>query len=375
MASSSSARAYPAPTAGSPAAVGVGIETVGIGHQVVEPGVHCRYRQGADADDASTLLAVLAGGGPGNLRRRFGVDGFERGAHGIDGLASQIDLGRVDEVSDGADADDLGGAVAEHLLRAGGEERHGSGRIDAHDGAAGGGPEQRLEAVTGVVGLAGVAPCDARLLGEVAQVGAVARDHRVDGRGDERRHRRHHRNLAPLEGRVLGRTDDEQRHQERQVHTEQADEQVEPPAVEREPHDGEQVHDDEPRVGTTLRVADDGDDGDVADGDDEPRPVGQALPRHEKGGGDQDEEEDAGNGDLAAGVVGERDDGDEDGADSDEREDRQAHPHGAREADRQGSSGHLRFATPGRVGSGVGRLRSPRPRAVAVSEAPHRLEG
>ena len=112
----------------------------------------------------------------------------------------------------------LGRAVAEHLFGPGREEGHGPGRVDAHDGAPGGGPQQRLEPVPGVVGLAGVAPGDAGLLGQVAQEGPVPRDHRVDGRGHQRRDRRHDGDLAPLEGRVLGRTDDEEWHQEGQIH-------------------------------------------------------------------------------------------------------------------------------------------------------------
>ena len=43
--------------------------------------------------------------------------------------------------------------------------------------------------------------------------------------------------------------DDEERHEERQVHAEQADQQVQAAPVEREPHDGQEVHHHQPRVG------------------------------------------------------------------------------------------------------------------------------
>ena len=304
-----------------------------LGPLLVEPRVGRRQRERAHPHDAAALLAVLARGRPGHLGRGLGVDRFERRPHGVDGLAPLVDLGRVDEVGDGADADDLRGPVAEHLLGTGREEGDGSGGVDAHDGAPGGGPEQGLEAVAGVVGLAGVAAGDPRLLGQVAQVGPVPRDHGVDGRRHQGRDGGHDGHLAPLDRRVLGRADEQDGHQQGQIEAEEPDQQVQPPAVERQPHDGQEVDDHQPGMRPALGVADDGDDRDVADRDDQPGPVGQALPGQQEGGGDECEEEDAGDGDLAAGVVGERDDGDQHRADGDQREDRQADAHGAGEAD------------------------------------------
>ena len=140
-------------------------------------------------------------------------------------------------------------------------------------------------------------------------------------------------------GRVVGWSDDQQGHEQREVETEQPDQQMQPPPVERQPDDRQQVDDDQPGVGAALRVADDRDDGDVADRDDQPGPVGEPFPRDEEGRRDEREEEDAGDGDLAAGVVRERDDGDEHGADGHEREDGQPDAHRAGEADGQGCSG------------------------------------
>ena len=154
--------------------------------------------------DAAALLAVLACGRPGHLGCGLGVDRFQRRPHGVDGLAPLVDLCRVDEVGDGADADDLRRPVAEHLLRPGREERDGAGGVDAHDGAPRGGPEQGLEAVAGIVRLAGVPAGDPRLLGQVAQEGPVPRDHGVDGRRHQGGDGGHHGHLAPLDRRVLG---------------------------------------------------------------------------------------------------------------------------------------------------------------------------
>ncbi len=220
-----------------------------------------------------------------------------------------------------------------------------------------------------VVGLARVAPGETGLLGQVAQIGAVARDHRVHGGRHDRRDRGHDEHLTPLDRRVLGRAHDEERDQQGQVETEQADQQVQPTPVEREPHNGQQVDHDESRVAAALGVADDGEDRHVADGDDQPRPVGQPLPRQQEGRGDEDEEEKAGDGDLAPGFVREGDDSDEHRADGDEREEGEAHPHGAREADRERrarrrrgrgcrcrrAGRRLRFAPAGRHHSGLGR--------------------
>ena len=58
--------------------------------------------------------------------------------HGVDRLAPFVDLCGVDEVPhDGADAYHLGRQVAEHLLRAGGEERDSPGRVDAQESQGG----------------------------------------------------------------------------------------------------------------------------------------------------------------------------------------------------------------------------------------------
>ncbi len=331
------------PSASSASSPSVAVSGVGTG-------------QRAHPHDAASLLAVLAGGGPGDLRRRLGVDGLQRRPHGVDGLAPFVDLCRVDEVRDGVQTHHLGRAVAEHLLGAGGEERDGPGRVDAHDGAAGGGAQEGLEAVAGIVGVAGVAPCDAGLLREVAQKRPVPRDHGVDGRRHERGDGRHDRHLAPLERRVLGRADNEEGDEQRQVQAEQPDEEVQAPPVEREPHDGQEVDDHQPGVGTTLSVTDDGDDRDVADRNDQPGPIRQPLPGQQERRCDEHEEQDAGERDLATGVMGEGDHGDEHRADGHQGEDRQAHPHRAGEADGQGGSGHRRFATPRGVGLVSGRL-------------------
>ncbi len=289
-------------------------------------------RQRTHPHDAAALLAVLAGGRPGHLGRRLGVDWLEPRSHGVDGLSPFVDLRRVDEVGDGADPDHLGGQVAEHLLGSGGEEGHRARGVYAHDGAARSGAQQGFEAVAGVIRLSGVPSRDARLLRQVAQDGAVARDHRVDGRGDQRGDRRHDGHLPPLERRVVGGTDDQQRHQERQVEAEEPDEEVQPPSVERQPDDRQQIDDDQPRVRPALCVPDDRDDSDVADRDDQPGPVGQPFPRNEECGRHEREEKDAGDGDLAAGVVRERDDRDQDRADRHEGE------HGQTDAHRPGKA-------------------------------------
>ena len=104
---------------------------------------------------------------------------------------------------------------------------------------------------------------------------------------------------------------------------------MEAAAVEGHPDDGEQVHDEELGVARALGVSDDGDDRDVTDRDDEPGPVGEALPREQEGGGHEAEEDDAGDGDFPAGVVGEGDQGDQDGADRHQGKDRESYPHGA----------------------------------------------
>ena len=58
--------------------------------------------------------------------------------------------------------------------------------------------------------------------------------------------------------------------------------QVQAPPVERQPHDGQEVDHHQSGVRPSLGVADDGDDGHVADRDDQPGPIGQPLPRQEE---------------------------------------------------------------------------------------------
>ena len=204
--------------------------------------------------------------------------------------------------------------------------------------------------------------------------GPVPRDHRVDGGRHQGGDGRHDGHLAPFEGRVLGRADQQERHEQGQVHAEEPDEQMQAPPVEREPDDGEEVDDHQPGVGAALGVSDDGDDRDVADRDDEPGPVGQALPGQQERGGDEDEEDDAGDGDLPAGVVGEGDQGDQDGADGHQGEDRAAAPAWSPRSRSGGWTPAVvdRDADRRRVGAGT--TRSPVPRAVAVSEAPDGLD-
>ena len=229
-------------------------------------------------------------------------------------------------------------------------------RVDAQNGASRGGAEQGLEPIPGVVRFARIAAGHPGLLCEVGQEGTVPGDHRVHGRRDQGGDGDHDGHLAPFERGVIGRANEEHRDEEGQIHAEEPDQKVEAASVEREPDDGQEVHHHQTGVGTTLGVPDDGDDGDIADRDDEPGPVGQSFPGQEEGGGHEAEEDDAGDGDLPAGVVGEGDEGDQDGADGHQGEDRQPDPHGAREPDREGGPRQLWVAAPFGVGLGLERL-------------------
>ena len=112
----------------------------------------------------------------------------------------------------------------------------------------------------------------------------------------------------------LGAPTSEDRDGEGQVQAEQSHHEVEPSAVEGQPDDGQQEDDDQSGVSATLGVADEGDDGHVADRDHQPGEVGQALPRHEEGGRQEPDEDDGRHQDLAREPRGERDEADEDGA-------------------------------------------------------------
>ena len=138
-----------------------------------------------------------------------------------------------------------------------------------------------------------------------------------------------------------------------------------------------------PESAAALGVADEGDDGHEADGDDQPGAVGQALPRHEEGSRQDPQKRTAatrtsgprplGNGRRLMSKIGH-------GLEGEEGE---AGPHGAVEAGDRTRAPSSRPAPPdpaksgGRVGRGFTAALTwlHRPGSVPVAEPPHRLNG
>ena len=249
-------------------------DVAGHHHVARRPGALDVGRPGAEGGRQADGSPVLAPAGPHEHSVEDGVEGGRRAVPVQ--RRRPVRTVEVQEPVAGHAADDLVGRVAEELLGTGGEEEDPGLVVDPDHGEPGGRGQDRRQLPAGLFGLAGGLAGPFGLGGEVAHVGALAGDQVEDGEGDEGGDGEELHHPPPARLRVVRGADEPDGGDQGGGHRGQPGDEMGPDAVEGDPDDRHQEDDAQARVGPSLGVAQHGDHRDVADGDEQPRPPGEA---------------------------------------------------------------------------------------------------